>query len=254
MRLEARDDLVHRREAVLLRLRERAQDDALHRGRNRRKRVDERRRLFGQDLRDELDGVAMRSADATAEGRMSGQELVREDAPRVLIDARVERLASHLLGRHVERRSDDDALRGERRQRSHLRRAGGIDVETHAARDAEVEHLHGAIRAHHHVLRLDVAVHETTCVRRRERARDLDEPPLSRMHGHSGIAHESAQRLPVDELHRDVRRSVDLTDVEDGDGVRMVERRRGARFAQEPRRSLRGRGRARAWACRRAVA
>ena len=44
---------------------------------------------------------------------------------------------------------------------------------------------------------------------------------------------ERGERLPVDELHRQESPVADLADLVDGDDVRVVERRGGARFLLE---------------------
>jgi hypothetical protein len=161
------------------------------------------------------------------------QELVGDDAPRELIDARVERIAAQLFGRHVERRADDLSFLGDGVARAFA--AAPNDL----SRDAEIEHFDDAITAHHDVLGLDVAMHEAAGVRRRERARDVAEPSQSHRHAHRRIADERAQRAPRDELHRDERVPLVLAHVEHGHGVGVVQRRRRARLAHETRRALR---------------
>ena len=101
--------------------------------------------------------------------------------------------------------------------------------------DAEVEHLHDPVVAHHHVLGLDVAVDEPAPVGGRERARHVGEPADAGDGSGASVADRLAQRAALDELHDDVGRPVVLADVEDGDGVRVVERRGGARLAEEAR-------------------
>ena len=107
-----------------------------------------------------------------------------------------------------------------------------------AARDAEVEDLHHAVLADHHVLGLDVAMDEPALVRRLERARDVDEPAQRRGERQLGAADELAERRPDHVFHREVEAAGGLADVEDRDDVRVAERGDGARLAKEPRREL----------------
>ena len=53
------------------------------------------------------------------------------------------------------------------------------------------------------------------------------------------LGEKLAERLAVDELHRDERRSVVLVDVVDGDDGRMIERRRRSCFPLEATEPLR---------------
>ena len=106
-------------------------------------------------------------------------ELVRHDAPRELVRAPVERLAAELLGGHVERRPEDDALAGERLARGHGA-AGQRLLVRRVAREAEVEDAHAAVVPHDDVLRLDVAVNEPEPMRGGEDARDAREAAEAR--------------------------------------------------------------------------
>ncbi len=114
-----------------------------------------------------------------------------------------------------------------------VERRAARDVDLHALGDAEVEHLHDAVRAHHDVLGLHVAVHEAPLVGRPEGARSVHHPAELRVPGHRRVADVGSQALADDELHREEHLAVGLADVEHGDGVRVIERRRGARFAHD---------------------
>ena len=119
-----------------------------------------------------------------------------------------------------------------------LRRPCGSRLDR-APRDAEVEDLHAAVLAHHHVLGLDVAMDDARLVRGLERARDVDEPAdLDAERGSSALSDEARSVEPDDVLHREVEPAVRLADVEDRDHVRVAERRDGAGLAEEPRREL----------------
>ena len=178
---------------------------------------------------DAITAIASRSAP----GKPPREQFVSDDTPRELVGATVERVAADLLGSHVERGSQLDALDRERRKRGRLGFAVGVDAAALAAGDAEVEHLHHPVLANHHVLRLDVAVNEPAFVRHSQRPGDVGKLRDARRCGDGSISDRAAQRPTRDELHDDERRPLVLANVEDGDGVGVVERRRSAGLAEE---------------------
>ena len=102
------------------------------------------------------------------------------------------------------------------------------------ARQPEVEHLHVAVGPDHDVLRLDVAMDDAGGVRGGERARHLAADVDRRCRAVCGALDDRAQRPPVDELlHDEELAGRRLADFVDGDDVGVVERRGGARLAQE---------------------
>ena len=82
-------------------------------------------------------------------GARAGEELVRNDAPRELIGARVHALAPQLLRGHEVGRSDDDAHARDRGERAGTGRNGArrLGRRRRAFGDPEVEHLHDAVVA-----------------------------------------------------------------------------------------------------------
>jgi hypothetical protein len=60
------------------------------------------------------------------------------------------------------------------------------------------KHLHDAVVAHHHGLGLHVAMNEAARVRRRQRARDVDQPLQPSPERDRRIAHVGAQRAALD--------------------------------------------------------
>ncbi len=137
------------------------------------------------------------------------------------IGATVERLAHHLLGRHVVRGPDQDPF---------LREVGrGILGE------AEVGDLDAAVSKQHQVGRLDVPMHHVVVVRVIERLAGLGDQLHDLADGQQlpgpGVRLE---RLPLDVLHRDEELALVLADVEDGDHTGVLEPAGRLRFAGEP--------------------
>ncbi len=101
------------------------------------------------------------------------------------------------------------------------------------SRQTEIEQLGVAVRTHHDVVRLDVAMDDLRRVRDRQRfghlPRDADDAgerqPLRR---------QLPQRRSLDQLHRDVAIGADHARFVDGDDVGVVEGRGERRFAQQP--------------------
>jgi hypothetical protein len=96
-------------------------------------------------------GVAGRGP---GEGQAARGHLVQDDAKREQIAARIERHLEDPFGRHVVavpsgRPGNGRSLEARPDRRRH----------PELPRQPEVEHLHVAVVAHHHVSRLDVAVH-----------------------------------------------------------------------------------------------
>jgi len=149
------------------------------------------------------------------------QRFVERDAEAELIAARVDVRAQQLLGRHVARRAEHGAGRGQideqrravrARHRSRTtQRVGGrrrpapgiVDPEQRAG-EPEIGDTHAAIAADEHVVGFEVAVQQADRVRRHQAARRLvkhleDLAPRPRP-----ALQPRRQRVALDELHRDV--------------------------------------------------
>ena len=84
--------------------------------------------------------------------------------------------------------------------------------------------------------RLDVTVHEPAGVRGVQRRADLRDDVGHAVGGQRPRRpHERPEVLPVDVAHRDVQLVAVLARVVDGQHVRVLDRRRRPRLAQEPR-------------------
>ncbi len=163
------------------------------------------------------------------EGRLSGQQLVGEDAQRVDVAARVGGLAGRPLRRDVAGGSEDQPR---------LRGLGLIVAPQHAG-DAEVEHLHdigvAGLRDQDDVLGLQVAVHHALRVGLTHAVADLRHDVERAVHRERAVALEHVQqRSPAQELHDDVEAAVgQLPGQEHPHHVGMVERGRDAGLAFE---------------------
>ena len=179
------------------------------------------RRLLVGDQAQQRHGVV------AGERRLPRQALVQRGAQAVDVGRRSDGIpvAERLLGAHVEGRAEQ-------------RTRGGQRPAPDVLREAEVGHGHAAVRAHHQVARLDVAVDDALSVRvverqgrvphdagrlaRRERAAPLD---------------QVGQVAPLDELHREPRQAAFAAggaDREDRQDAGVGQPRRGARLGAEP--------------------
>jgi hypothetical protein len=165
------------------------------------------------------------------EGPLPGHHLVKDGAERELVGARVHGPAGGLLRRHVPDGPEDGAR--PRRlviERFHARIRGG---RRHQLRQTEVEDLHQAVIAHHHVLGLEVPVHDPGAVGPGQAVGQL----CRHLDGLSGRGAAGPQAIPqgpaLDELHHQVATEIESADIVDRHDVGVVEGRGGACFALE---------------------
>ena len=104
--------------------------------------------------------------------------------------------------------------------------------------DAEVEDFDEAIRAHHDVLRLDVAVDDPSLMRRGQGAGDLQRDVERVGEPKPPAPHTPAQGNAVNELGGDEVSAAHVTDLVDGDDVRMVKGGGGQCFLPEAAHAL----------------
>ena len=144
-------------------LRDHPVHELLDPGGHRRVQPRQRHGIFQQDRRQH--GGHRRSHPRPA----SGEHLVDRDAKREDVRRRARGIAARLLGRHVGHRPEQRTwirLHDFLRRR---RRSPGVGN----AGQPEVQHLHVAVAAHHHVLGLDVAMDDARGVGGGQRLRDL---------------------------------------------------------------------------------
>ncbi len=178
------------------------------------------------------DGRHRRERRVARERPPARGHLVEHDAQREDVRALVDRLALGLLRGHVRDGADDASLgrHGRGGRRVVARQAGRLAQ----LGQAEVEHLDAAVVGDHHVVGLEVAVHDPLLVGRvnrvGQRDRDVEEP----VELETLLADAPGRAFAVDQLHREEVDAVGLLDRVDRDDVRVVERRDGLRFALEP--------------------
>ena len=181
---------------------------------------------------------------ALAVERLPAREHLVEDASeRPEVRAPVQRAAARLLGAHVARGAEDDALvrrvLGDRRR---VRDVGRGRAERERLREAEVEELDLAFRGHVDVRGLEVAVEDALGVRGLERVRDL-EREADRLVDRDGSARDALlERLAGDELEDEEAQGVDLLEAVDRRDVRVIQGREDVRLAGEAREAVRVRG------------
>ena len=160
------------------------------------------------------------------EGRLAGEQLVKETPGGVQVRAGVHGLAAGLLWGEVLGGAHHCVGLGDR--------GGGV---LNGPRDAEVHDLHRAGGGQHDVSGLDVAVDDPHPVGVLQGVQDTGDD-LHRLRNRDGLAlaEELAHRVPLDVLHDDVGdgaagaarlEELLLTGVVDGDDGGVVERRRG---------------------------
>ncbi len=176
------------------------------------------------------------------EGALPGDHLVEHRAEGKDIAARVHRLAFGLFRRHVGQATHHDAFFRTGLLEGHGTRGFGGSV-SHPARlrelrQSEVEHLHAALRVHHDVGGLQIAMHDSSGMRGRQ--------PIGHLHRHAqgfGEPHALArnqlvERLPIDQLHHDEGLSILFANLVDGDDIGVIQRRGGLGLLDKAREPL----------------
>ena len=157
----------------------------------------------------------------------SRKHLVLNDAEREDIGSRTDVAADELLRRHVGDRSDGDT--GIR-----LHHGRGIFAAKLAKlRQSEIEHFGVSVGRDDNVLRLNVAMDDSSLVGGTDRARDLRRDVDDFIDRHRTTRQARAQRLAFNELHRDEVQVVVNADLVNVGDIGMVQRRGCLRFLHE---------------------
>ena len=101
-----------------------------------------------------------------------------------------------------------------------------------ALRETEVEQLDAGARQHH-VGRLEVAMDNALAMRGLQRISDLRADPQDVRDRNRTLRGAGRQRLAVQQLHHEVRRAVDVADIEQRADARMRQARNGPGLALE---------------------
>ncbi len=167
-----------------------------------------------------------------AEGALPRGHLVEQDPEREDVGAVVHRQALSLLRRHVGDRAHDTAVLGDR-----LRLLGGpVALVAVVAQlgEAEVQHLQPPVRGQHHVLGLQVAVEDALPVGRGHRVGHGDGEREEALHREAARRDRLAERLALDELHRQEAEPVLLLEgAVEGDDAGVAQRGDRLRLALE---------------------
>ena len=158
------------------------------------------------------------------------RHLVEHRPERVYVRTLVRFLSFELLRRHVQKRSQDRAFRGQRvLRRRKLRRRAARSAHD---RETEIQKLHPRLREQH-VPRLQVPVHDAVTMRLRQRIRHLH-PGAKRLFERVRPALQPLRKsLPLQVLHDEIVGLAIAAHVVKNADVRVVERRDRARLALE---------------------
>jgi hypothetical protein len=221
-RLEIEGQVARRLESQLAIFLQATARQPLQRRRDVRQRFREIGRIVFQDRAKRFD------RRAALECARAGQHLVEDRAEGEDVGARVDRLAAHLLGRHVADRAEDHArLRGRL-----LEDAAVIGFRTQF-RDAEIEDLGAAIARQEDVVRLQIAMDDSLLVRRGQSVRDLQRGIDGAPRWQRTAFQPLAQRHAFEQLADDVRRPTLVADVVNRQQVGMIEHPGRARLLLE---------------------
>jgi hypothetical protein len=160
---------------------------------------------------------------AAAERRLALDREPQGRPQRPQVGGRADRRALDLLRCHVGGRADHQARGGQPR----VPLDGG---------DAEVGQLGGAVRAHHDVLRLEVAVDDAGPVGGLQGGQQVQAKPGGPLRGQRPVAPDQVVQGGRDhQLHHDVVVVAVLRDVVDGDRPRVAEAGGRPRLPRHPR-------------------
>jgi len=175
----------------------------------RRHRVE--RRIAMHDVVNRV-GVLLRAERARA-----GEQLVQHRTEREDIRAMIDALPFDLFRRHVRSRADARSRRGDARRRDTFRPLGQL-------RHAKVDDLRAPVARDHHVVGLQIAMHDPRVMRLRQPFGDLRHH-LDALRECMSLAHPLGERHAVDELHGEKVHIAVIARVVHRDDRWMIERR-----------------------------
>jgi len=181
------------------------------------------------------DGCHQKRRRVSSERPLPRRHLVENAPEREHIAPGVDASPLHLFRRHVRWSPDDVPRLGEGTlllPSGCFRQVRGLDE----LRQSPVQNLHRPVLLDDDVVGLQVPVDDAPRVGRREPVRDLDRivQSLREREPAGSFAEELPEGLPRNVLHHDEVQAIGLGDVENGDDVRMVERRCRASLLEEP--------------------
>ena len=181
------------------------------------------------------DGDQKLSGGISRERRAAGAHLVKRDAEREEIGARVDLSTERLLGRHVCGRSQCGAKAVSELLPLQVRLLpGGREfLEGYHFGQTEVQDLGDAAFDNEDVCRLDVAVDDALLMRRFEGVRDVDGDFDHSIDGKRAFLNQLFQRPAIQELHGDEGTAAFFGDLINGADVGMIQRGSRTRFAPE---------------------
>ncbi len=156
-------------------------------------------------------------------GRFAGQQLVHHHAQRIQVAGRLQLVALHLLGRHVQRRADGMAP------------ASATAVRVVDLGDGEIHHLGHAVRRHHDVTGLDVAVEDALGVRILQRLGALEDDVhhLVDRQARTVLLAGRHQGVALDVLHHQVVHAGFDAGIVERDDMRVAEHAGGMRLGEK---------------------
>jgi hypothetical protein len=107
-----------------------------------------------------------------------------------------------------------------------------------AFRQTEVQDFHPLVTRDEDVLGLEIAVDDIEMMRGDQSARDFQGVGNRRPHRDGAVLQAAPERLAPQQFGDDIWHALSRSHVVNGDDVRVVDERRGARFLREPRQAL----------------
>lgn len=186
----------------------------------------QRRRLFVQN------GSQRFGRRRLAEGAFGGEHLVQDHAKSKNIAAGISSLTAYLLRRHV---TDGPANFAGLTVSSYRGGSGGsaVGLGLPELGQPEIKDLEASVFREEQVFRLEVPMHDSSVVRRRQPARDFHAGIASLARPHRTATEAIPQGLSLEQFRDDVGTPIVLPDVVNRNNIGVVESGRGLRLQLE---------------------